>query len=359
MIDIEKRLEALASDPLLAGIKPTRKRPAPANRLTAGFLRIHTFYEKHGRLPEKTPEESELYNMWQGILSNEKYIDACRPYDSARILPGADGDIFDIPAFMRERMQARREADYVGQRVRCEDFSRYESAFKGAQEGLKSGRYRLAKFSVGLLKPGRYFVEDGVLGYLAAFDDEGVNRHGNHDGRTRVIYENGTEANIRFKTITKNLSVTGYSVIDNTCMGTDELEKHFTVADTDVESGTVYVLRSKSTHPRIASIRNLYKIGFTTTSVESRIANARREPTYLCADVEVVATWKVYNVKTSTFEALIHKLFGDAQLQITIDGHTLKEWFVVPLHIIEEAIKAIISKHPVAYDAAMQRLVYS
>lgn len=359
MTDIKKRLEALASDPLLAGIKPPRKRPAPANRLVDGFLRIHSFYEENGRMPGTEGAERELRNMWQGILSDKKYIDACRPHDTAGILPGADDDIFDIPAFMRERMQARREADYVGQRVRCSDFERYEPAFKEIQAGLKSGRYRLAKFSAGLLKPGRYFVEDGVLGYLAAFDDEGINPHGNRDGRTRVIYENGTEADLRFKTITKNLSVTGYSVVDNTGMSSGELEKHFTVSDTDVESGTVYVLRSKSTHPGIASIRNLYKIGFTTTSVESRIANARREPTYLCADVEVVATWKVYNVKTSTFEALIHKLFDQVQLQLTIDGHTPKEWFVVPLHIIEEAIKAIISKQPVAYDAAMQRLVYT
>ena len=81
----------------------------------------------------------------------------------------------------------------------------------------------------------------------------------------------------------------------------------------DVESGTIYVLRSKSTRPEIAAIKDLYKIGFTVTTVESRIANARQEPTYLCADVEVVATWKAHNVKSSTFEALIHRLFAAVQ----------------------------------------------
>lgn len=197
-----------------------------------------------------------------------------------------------------------------------------------------------------------------MLGYLAAFDDEGTNRHGDRDGRTRVVYENGSEADIKFQTIAKNLSVTGYSVLDRPENETEELVQQFTLSDSDVESGTIYVLRSKSTRPEIASIRDLYKIGFTATSVESRIANARNEPTYLCADVDIVATWKVYNVKSSTLEALIHKLFAPVQLQVTVDNRQPKEWFIVPLHIIEEAVKAIISGKPIAYDPTIQQIIY-
>ena len=117
------------------------------------------------------------------------------------------------------------------------------------------------------------------------------------------------------------------------------------------------MLRSKSTRPEIASIPNLYKIGFTITSVESRIANAKNEPTYLCADVEVVATWKIYNVKSSTFEALIHKLFASVQLQVTVDGHQPKEWFIVPLPIIEKAIVNIIKGIPMKYDRQIQQII--
>ena len=138
---------------------------------------------------------------------------------------------------------------------------------------------------------------------------------------------------------------------------TAELERSFTVVEGDVESGTIYVLRSKSTRPEIAAIKDLYKIGFTVTSVESRIANARQEPTYLCADVEVVATWKVYNVKSSTFEALIHRLFAAVQLQVTVDGHRPKEWFIVPFRIIEQAVTGIIQGVPMSYDAQLKQLV--
>ena len=141
-------------------------------------------------------------------------------------------------------------------------------------------------------------------------------------------------------------------------MTPEEFEQCFTLTDKDVESGTIYVLRSKSTRPEIAAIKDLYKIGFTVTSVESRIANAKNEPTYLCADVEVVATWKVYNVKSSTFEALIHKLFSSVQLQVTVDGHLPKEWFIVPFKVIDEAINAIISGKSIEYNPRLQQIIY-
>ncbi len=198
-----------------------------------------------------------------------------------------------------------------------------------------------------------------MIGYLAAFEDEGVNSHGDRDGRTRVIYENGVESDIKYKTITKNLSVTGYSVIDRSEMTAEELEQCFTLTEKDVESGTIYVLRSKSTRPEITAIKDLYKIGFTVTSVESRIANAAKEPTYLCAPVEVMATWKVYNVKSSIFETLIHKLFSSVRLQVSVDGHNPKEWFIVPLKVIEEAINAIIIGKPIEYNSQLQQIIYS
>ncbi|MDE7088486.1 MAG: hypothetical protein K2O54_00010, partial [Prevotella sp.] len=249
MINWEKELERIFEDPLLADVKPPRKRITSSDRLIAGFQEITDFYDIYGRLPEDKPdkpEESKLYHRWQGVLKKESKIERCRPYDEYGLLPqaneavkevdaghkrelteeeqlesilndplladiqdGADLDLFDIPDYMRERLNARKEAEYVGKRVPCEDFDRYEDSFKEIHQGLKSGKYRLIKFSVKNLKIGSYFIEDGMIGYLAAFDDEGVNKHRERDGRTRVIYENGTESDIKYKTITKNLSVTG------------------------------------------------------------------------------------------------------------------------------------------------------
>ncbi len=395
MINWEKELEIIFNDPLLADVTAPRKRTTSSDRLIVGFQEILAFYEANGRLPEDTPEEVSLFHKWVGILKSEKKIERCRPFDDLGILPqpvqtveepqheyhrelteeeqleailndplladieaGNDLRLFDIPEYMRQRLEARKEAEYIGKRRPCEDFDKYTDGFKEIQQGLKTGKYKLVKFSIKCLKVGSYFVDDGMIGYLAAFDDEGVNRHGDRDGRTKVIYENGAESDIKYKTIAKNLSVTGYSVIDYSDMTDEEFEQCFTITDKDVDSGTIYVLRSKSTRPEIAALKDLYKIGFTVTSVESRIANAKNEPTYLCADVEIVATWKVYNVKSSTFEALIHKLFAPVQLQLTVDGHRPKEWFIVPFKVIEEAVKAIISGKLIEYNPQFQQIIY-
>ena len=395
MINWEKELEAIFNDPLLADVTAPRKRVTSSDRLIAGFQEILAFYEANGRLPEDTPEEASLFHKWAGLLKSDKKIERCRPFDDLGILPqlvqsveepqaeyhrelteeeqleailndplladiedGVDLGLFDVPEYMRQRLEARKEAEYIGKRRPCEDFDKYADGFKEIQQGLKSGKYRLVKFSEQHLKVGRYFIEQGVIGYLAAFENEERNLLGRLDGRTRVIYENGSEADIKFRTITKNLSVDGYSITDCSDMTPEEFEQCFTLNDNDVESGTIYVLRSKSSRPEIASIKDLYKIGFTVTSVESRIANAKNEPTYLCADVEVVATWKVYNVKSSTFEALIHKLFAPVQLQVTVDGHRPKEWFIIPFKVIEEAINAIISGKSIEYNSQFKQIIY-
>lgn len=390
----DKELEKIFDDSLLADVTAPRKRTTSNDRLIAGFQEILSFYEVNGRLPADTPAEASLFHKWSGILKSEKKIERCRPFDDLGILThpiqtveepqaeyhrelteeeqldailndplladiedGADLGLFDVPEYMRQRLEARKEAEYIGKRRPCEDFDKYADGFKVIQQGLKSGKYRLVKFSIKHLQVGKYFVEDGMVGYLAAFENDAVDKYGTRDGRTRIIYENESESDIKFKTLTKNLSVTGYSIQDCSEITAEEFEKCFTLTDNDVENGIIYVLRSKSTRPEIAAIKNLYKIGFTITSVESRIANAKNEPTYLCADVEIVATWKVYNVKSSTFEALIHKLFASVQFQVTVDGHRPKEWFVVPLKIIEQAVVGIIKGEPMIYDPQLQQLV--
>lgn len=395
MINWDKELEKIFEDPLLADVTAPRKRTTSSDRLVAGFQEILAFYEANGRLPEDTPAEASLFHKWTGLLKSEKKIERCRPFDDLGILPqpvstveepqaeyhrelteeeqleailndplladievGADLGLFDVPEYMRQRLEARKEAEYVGKRRPCEDFDKYADGFKEIQQGLKSGKYKLVKFSEPNLKVGRYFVEQGIIGYLAAFEQEAKNNLSRVDGRTRVIYENGSEADIKFRTITKNLSVDGYSIMDCSEMTPKEFEQCFTISDKDIKSGTIYVLRSKSSRSEIAAIKDLYKIGFTATSVESRIANAKTEPTYLCADVEVVATWKVYNVKSSTFEALIHKLFAPVQLQVTVDGHRPKEWFIVPFKVIEEAVNAIISSKSIEYNPQFQQIIY-
>lgn len=392
MINWDEELEKIFADPLLADVTAPKKKINSSDRLVAGFQRIVDFVETNNRLPQNCNdrEERTLYNQLKGILDDDVKRKKCIPYDSVGILkeqPGKEQEkvignvkesdvlddifsdpifddiddsvntIFDIPDFMKKRLEERKEADYVAQRVKCEDFDKYEDGFKEIHSGLKSGKYRLIKFKEAHIALGRYFVEDGVLVYIAGLDHIEKNRHGRKNTRTRCIYENGMESGIYMQTLCKNLYSTGYSVQDMSEVRENYLSDKFSINSSDVESGIIYVLRSLSKDPEISGIKNLYKIGFTTTSLDVRIANAKNEPTYLCADVEVVATWRVYNVKSSVFESLVHKLFDNVQLQVRIDGKKPKEWFVVPFPVIEQAIMYIINGKSVAYDTILEQLI--
>ncbi len=397
MINWDKELEKIFADPLLADITAPEKKVTSSDRLIAGFQRIVDFVETNGHLPQRDSgrEERTLYNQLKGILDDSKKKAKCLPYDTAGILNESesqalqepevcyqtvsktpqqqledifndpifsdvgqlDSDLFDLPDFMKKRLEERQEADFVAKRVKCEDFQRFEPGFQEIHSGLKSGKYRLIKFKDAHVAVGHYFVEDGILVYIAGLEKVQKNKYGKKESRTRCIYENGMESGIYMQTLCKNLYTAGYTVQDMSDVEDNYLNKKFSINADDVESGMVYVLRSLSKDPEIVSIPHLYKIGFTTTPLETRIANARNEPTYLYADVEVVATWRVYNVKSVVLESLIHKLFSEVQLQVVIDGKKPKEWFVVPFPIIEDAVMHIINGKPVAYDSKIQQLI--
>jgi hypothetical protein len=80
--------------------------------------------------------------------------------------------------------------------------------------------------------------------------------------------------------------------------------------------------------------------------VETRIAGADKDATYLLAGVEVVATYKLHNLNRVKLEAIFHRLFGAAQIDLTIEdrfGNSVKprEWFLVPLHVVDDAVRRI------------------
>ena len=115
----------------------------------------------------------------------------------------------------------------------------------------------------------------------------------------------------------------------------------------DLGSGTIYVLRSNSKDSRIAEHREvIHKIGVTGNDVEARIASAKVDPTFLLADVEIVATYQLFNVNRVKLENLIHKFFEPARLDLEMKDRFGKpfrprEWFLVPLDAIDDAVRRI------------------
>lgn len=264
-----------------------------------------------------------------------------------------DLSLFNVPEYL-DSPETRDKADYIAQRTRCENFYLYERGFKLVHKDLNDGKRSLIKYQPRTIKPDMYFMVDGQLCYLDDIGDlqKDVNRVLN--GRIRLIYENGTETDILLETLRKNLAKEGFIVTESEDESENYLRDQFSLYETDRKEGYIYVLQSKSKCPEIASVKDLYKIGFTTQTVEERIANAKEDPTYLMDEVKIISTWETYNANTNKLEALIHQFFASAKWNVQLKDmnnkvYTPQEWYVVPFGIIESVIKKIEDRSIVNY----------
>lgn len=257
--------------------------------------------------------------------------------------------------------EERASADFVARRKPCKDFDKYEGMFKKVQSDLANNKRRLVSFKQENLREKEFYVHNGILLFVEKIDfieEKQEFKSGSRirkDGRTRIIFENGTESNMLYRSIYKQLLANGKSITEHSDSAAEKLIENFNqVNEDDEEAGYIYVLQSKSTKPEIRSIQNLYKIGYSKTPVEERVKNAVTDPTYLMADVKVITAFKCYNLNPQKFEQLVHNFFGAVCLNVDVFDATGKrciprEWFVVPLPIIEEAINKIVSGEIVKY----------
>jgi len=62
------------------------------------------------------------------------------------------------------------------------------------------------------------------------------------------------------------------------------------------------------------------------------------------ANIEIVASYELYNINRIKLENLIHRIFEPARLEIEIMDRfgrpvVPREWFLVPLFVIKEAVE--------------------
>lgn len=345
-------------------------------RIIAGFEEIQRFVEEHGH-PPMHGESNDIFERlyatrlnqirnqqecrdlvlsldYQGLLGDEQRIsEPSAEYETDDELLAAlgvdgpkEGDITYLKHVKSQSDKDRAKSEIVGQRKPCKDFERFKPLFDAVQADIKSGRRKAIPFSKdGSIEEGNLFIVSGQKAYIAEVGDVFVGADGRNEYRLRVIFDNGVESNQLMHSLQKRLweDEAGRRITDIS-MG----PLFDSIADEeDTASGTIYVLRSKSEHPTIAENRNLiHKIGVTGGSVKTRIANAKQDPTYLMADVEVVATYELYNISRTKLEHILHRFFDSARLDIQINDRfgkpvTPKEWFLVPLFIIDEVVEKI------------------
>ena len=389
-MDDDELLDALGVEaaPLKAASRTPRE-----ERIVAGFEDILRFHQLHGRAPMHGEGRDIFERLYAVRLDQLRKLPQAQALLATLDVPGLLGasaaasaavdaldedallaelgigdkptDPNDITALRHVRSRAdQRETEEVAGRKPCLDFARFQPLFEQAERELKTGLRRTLRFGRDAgIDVGNFFILGGQLAYVAEVGEQYRTPNNETNGRLRVVYANGTESDLLIRSLQRALykDDTGRRLTD-TDMGPlfgDGLEPD------DIEAGTIYVLRSHSSHPFIAEHRELiHKIGVTGGKVETRIAAAEKDATYLLAEVEVVATYKLHNLNRIRLENIFHRLFGAAQLDLAIDdrfGNTVKprEWFLVPLHVIDEAVQRIRdgSIADMVYDPKTARLI--
>ena len=244
----------------------------------------------------------------------------------------------------------------------CKDFEKFEPLFKQKHAELEQGTYSLTKFEgAQTIIPGAFFILRGVMAFIAEVGESEMKSLKHKDQRKerlRVVFENGTESAMYRQSFAARMGEQGGFAVTRTGFDVSE------IGDADVETGHIYVLRSLSDHPDIRGLKDLYKIGFSTTPVAKRIRGAEKSSTYLMAPVEVVADYRAYNLRPSALEHLLHRVFASARLDASIvdsagGAVSANEWFLVPFPVIDHAVDLILSGDIVnyVYDPAQQDLI--
>tara|TARA_E500000305_G_scaffold26491_1_gene20386 strand:+ start:9357 stop:10562 length:1206 start_codon:yes stop_codon:yes gene_type:complete len=354
-------------------VKKQLSRTPREERIVAGFEEISRFAEEHGQPPQHGEDLDIFERLYAVRLDRICDLQECRdllaPLDEQGLLAEtfaastSGAEDLDDDALLAElgvevvkspltelkhvRSTAEKKAaDEVANREKCEDFSKFKPLFEMVQKELDSGLRETRPFEMKAeIEKGRFFIVGGQKAYVTEKGETITNEQGRTDARLRVIFDNGTESNMLMRSLQRALNKDGAGRrITDPSAG--PLFSDQTI-DGDEASGIIYVLRSKSDHPLVTENRELvHKIGVTNMSVEKRIAGAQLQPTFLMANVEVVATYELYNINRSKLENLIHRIFEPARLEIEIMDRfgrpvVPREWFLVPLFVINDAVEKI------------------
>ena len=371
--------------------KRVGSRTPQQERIIAGFEDIQRFVEEHGHAPQHGEGRDIFERIYAVRLDRIAQLPECRdlvaPLDHQGLLSGhavasedeadeldddallaalgVDDELSDITDLRHVRPSAeKRAAEEIANRERCADFATFKPLFEQVQRDLDQGVRTARRFErKSEIEPGRFFILGGQKAYVAEKGKVEINANGNSDARLRVIFDNGTESNLLMRSLQKALtSDEAGRRIDDPVAGPLFADQP---QEGDAASGTIYVLRSKSDHPMVAAHRELvHKIGVTGNGVKQRIAGASLQPTFLLADVEVVATYELFNINRSKLENLIHRIFDPARFDVEIIDrfgrpYVPREWFMVPLFVIDEAVERIRDGTIVGYryDPASATLV--
>jgi hypothetical protein len=362
---------------------------AREQRIIAGFEEIERFVEEHGHMPQHGEDRDIFERLYAVRLDRIRESPECLAVlqgrdprgllgfpdeaggsgalreDEAvyRVAAKVDGGISDdellaalgagedeaadITELRHVRPAAeKRAAEEIAQRTPCEDFEKFRPLFEQIEKEIRAGLVQTQPITAENRGIGEkdFFILNGVTLHVAEVGEPLKITASEVDRRLRLIFANGTKSNLLLRSLQRAFYDDPSARRIVRPKEAEQLVFGGEWEPDDVEAGTIYVLRSKSDDPFIATNREvIHKIGVTGGEVKARIANAKKDPTYLLADVEVVQTFRLANINRKKLEALLHQFFSPARLDVDLldrfGGKVVpREWFLVPLPVIEEAI---------------------
>jgi len=355
--------------------KSSSKLSPREERIIAGFEEIIGFYEENGRPPELNESASAFEKVYARRLNQIRLLDESKilltGYDKFGLLNSNDEDsvnqldelsdqdlldelgidIKDIDTVTNHKFVKPKvtldSAEEIAARTPSPDFELFKPLFDKVKEDIKLGLRNTTKYKddASILK-GDLFIVGGLIAYIAEMGAEFTNKYGRQNSRMRVVFDNGTHTEGMLmrsfqRALNKDGNARRIEPLAVVSLFADNFEED------DSKSGTIYVLRSMSNHPQVVENRDiLHKIGVTGGDVEKRIANAKYDPTFLMADVEIIAEYRLANINRVKLEGLIHKFFSQVQVRIQVQDRfgktvTAKEWFLAPVFVIDQMIEKL------------------
>jgi hypothetical protein len=386
--------DILADDDLIEDVN-TASGPSSTDRVGSDFEEINLFVDRFGHAPRELAQPGaapvsvgerllairlhryqshpELPFTLAGrdrhglLLARPKEPEQARTIDDVFAdLDAMEDDSSDVDLFVIRhagRAATKDEPEYIADRKKCEDFDRFKPLLDECAAQITSGERRTRRFvNESEIKQGDFYILNGVILYVADMDElEETGKTRRKNARLRVIYDNGTEADLLFRSLARLL----YRDPNGRRISNPEQGPLFSPPpDPDRLTGYVYVARAETPPEALRNFDNLYKVGVTSGSPKARIAGAKDDPTFLFGRAVLLKHYAIYNSDPRQVEAKLHAFLSGVCLDLEIQDRFNKpykprEWFLVPMPIIDEIVDRIIDQSLARYryDRLERRLV--
>lgn len=304
---------------------------------------------------EFSGSQIETFDSLEDILASDA--------DFIQSLSADEDKYFDTDNQYGATTSVKSTPDEIGKQTPCADFYMYENHFKILHDRLASGDLKTIKYTATNLKQGDAFILDGIVGFVQKVGAERSSSNGKFNPRLRLVFDNKTESNILLNSLNKRLYAdpNGRRIVRSADEFTDF---DFPESQARVKTGQVYIVRTLSEDPALNKIPNLYKIGFTSGTVQERTKNAVNDMAFLESPIEIVEVANCYNLDPRGLEGVIHGFLHAQRINITLTSkkggsYQPKEWFSIDLDEAKKVIGLIIDGSIIDYrmDNTTNRVV--